>query len=69
MSTVKMSMGDIMTSLIPIFDGLSLSIVRLADVLRQTACLVVILSKVNRNSYFFNCTTAGRASDCITVPP
>ena len=33
------------------------------DVLRQTACLVVILIKVNSFAYLFNCTTVGRASD------
>ena len=33
------------------------------DVLRQIACLVVNLIKVNNFAYFFNCTTVGRASD------
>ena len=33
------------------------------DVLRQTACLVGNLIKVNSFAYPFNCTTAGRASD------
>ena len=33
------------------------------DVLRQTACLVVIPIKVNSFAYLFNCTTVGRASD------
>ena len=33
------------------------------DVLRQTACLVVNLIKVNSFAYLFNCTTVGRASD------
>ena len=33
------------------------------DVLRQTACLVVNLIKVNSFVYFFNCTTVGRSSD------
>ena len=33
------------------------------DVLRQTACLVVIPIKVNNFAYLFDCTTVGRASD------
>ena len=33
------------------------------NVLRQAACLVVILIKVNNFAYLFNCTTVGRASD------
>ena len=33
------------------------------DVLRQTACLVVNLIKVNSFAHLFNCTTVGRASD------
>ena len=33
------------------------------DVLRQTACLVVIPIKVNSFAYLFNCTTVGRVSD------
>ena len=33
------------------------------DILRQTACLVVIPIKVNNFAYLFDCTTAGRASD------
>ena len=33
------------------------------DVLRQTACLVVIPIKVNSFAYLFNCTMVGRASD------
>ena len=33
------------------------------DVLRQTACLVVIPIKVNSFAYLFNCTTVGRTSD------
>ena len=33
------------------------------DVLRQTACLVVNLIKVNNFAYLFDCTTVGRASD------
>ena len=32
-------------------------------VLRQTACLVVNLIKVNNFAYLFDCTTVGRASD------
>ena len=32
------------------------------DVLRQTACLVVNLIKVNGFAYPFNCTSVGRAS-------
>ena len=37
-------------------------------VLRQTACLVVFLIKVNILAYLFHCTTVGRASDRMTVP-
>ena len=33
------------------------------DVLRQTACLVVNLMKVNSFAYLFNCSTIGRDSD------
>ena len=33
------------------------------DVLRQTACLVVNLIKVNNFAYLFDCTMIGRASD------
>ena len=33
------------------------------DILRQTACLLVNRIKVNSFTYFFNCTTVGRASD------
>ena len=33
------------------------------DVLRQTACLVVNLIKVNSFAYLFNCSTIGRDSD------
>ena len=38
------------------------------DILRQTACLVVILIKVNHLAYLFDCTTVGRASDRMTAP-
>ena len=38
------------------------------DVLRQTVCLVVNSIKFNSFAYLLNCTTAGRASDCMTVP-
>ena len=38
------------------------------DVLRQTACLVVNPIKVNNVAYLLDCTTVGRASDCMTVP-
>ena len=37
-------------------------------VLRQTACLVVNLIKVNDFAYLFDCTTVGRASNQMTVP-
>ena len=33
------------------------------NVLRQTACLVVNLTKVTSLAYLFNCTTVGRTSD------
>ena len=33
------------------------------NVMRQTACLVVIPVKVNSFAYLFNCTTVGRTSD------
>ena len=33
------------------------------NVMRQTACLVVNLIKVNGFAYLFNCTTVGRTSD------
>ena len=33
------------------------------DVLRQTACLVIIPIKVNSFAYLFNCTTVCRALD------
>ena len=33
------------------------------DVLRQTACLIVIQIKVNNFAYFFDYTMVGRASD------
>ena len=33
------------------------------DVLRQTACLVVNLIKVNSFAYLFNCMKVGRTSD------
>ena len=33
------------------------------NVMRQTACLVVNLIKVNSFAYLFNCTTVGRTSD------
>ena len=33
------------------------------DVLRQTACLVVNLTRINNFAYLFDCTTVGRASD------
>ena len=36
-------------------------------VLRQTACLVVNPTRVNNFAYLFDCTTVGRASDCMTV--
>ena len=32
-------------------------------VLRQTACLVVNLIKINNFAYLLDCTTVGRASD------
>ena len=38
------------------------------DVLRQTACFVVNPIKVDSFAYLFNCTTVGRASDCMTAP-
>ena len=38
------------------------------NVMRQTACLVVIPIKVNSFAYLFNFTTVGRTSDRMTVP-
>ena len=38
------------------------------DLLRLTACCVVNPIKVDSFAYLFNCTTVGRASDCLTVP-
>ena len=38
------------------------------NVLRQTACLVVNPIEFNSFAYLFNCTTAGRTSDLMTVP-
>ena len=38
------------------------------DVLRQNACLVVNPIKVNNFAYLLNCTTVGRAPDCMTIP-
>ena len=39
------------------------------NVLRQMACLVVNPIKVNSFANLFNCTTVGRTSDSMTVPP
>ena len=38
------------------------------NVMRQTACLVVNLIKVNIFAYLFDCTTVGRTSDRMMVP-
>ena len=37
------------------------------NVLQQTACLVVSPITVGNFAFIFNCTLAGRTSDCLTV--